>query len=352
MGITSHEAIQTLAKHFSPFIHLPPAALTELNRSMRLFELYPNEDIRISARSAEGYLYLIGGEIRIDTDAGPQRLSASDERRTPIRLASAPARMHLTAESAAILCQCESEDLDLLMSWQELGSDEELFANSEAQERFQQVQHSCLAMRQLPLDCVEEAMERMQLMQVRAGDAVVEQGAPGDAMYIIVAGEAEVWSQGLYDDAPVLVNHLAAGDSFGEEALILDGTRSATVRMTTDGELLRLEKADFKELVASSQVEMVSAKVAKTMLDDGYRLLDVRYEEEYEDERLDGATLIPLPELRARMDEIDPSHRYLVLCKGGKRAEVATMLLNQRRIKAATITGGIRDWPYEKIGGY
>jgi rhodanese-related sulfurtransferase len=40
-----------------------------------------------------------------------------------------------------------------------------------------------------------------------------------------------------------------------------------------------------------------------------------------------------------------------VLCKGGRRAEVATMLLKQRRIKAATIEGGIRDWPFETIAG-
>nr|WP_305825875.1 rhodanese-like domain-containing protein [Thiohalocapsa sp. ML1] len=96
---------------------------------------------------------------------------------------------------------------------------------------------------------------------------------------------------------------------------------------------------------------MVSAAVAKTMLDEGARLLDVRYEEEYDDEHIDGSLLIPLPELRQRMGEIDPNARYLVLCKGGKRAEVATMLLKQRRIKAATIEGGIRDWPFATVGG-
>jgi phage shock protein E len=85
------------------------------------------------------------------------------------------------------------------------------------------------------------------------------------------------------------------------------------------------------------------------MLEDGYRLLDVRYEEEFEDEHIPGSVLIPLPELRDRFSELDPGERYLVLCKGGKRAEVATMLLKQRRIKAATIAGGIRDWPYETI---
>ncbi|WP_058555393.1 cyclic nucleotide-binding domain-containing protein [Thiohalocapsa sp. ML1] len=351
MAITSQEAISTLAKHYSPFIHLPAQALSALNRTMRLFELHPGEEIRISAGSAEGYLYLIGGDVTIVADNGKRRYSAGDDRRLPINLEPPPNRLTVIADSEAVLCQCESQDLDQLMSWQELAVEDDLFANQAARERFRLVQHSCLGMQQLPLDCVEQAMERMQLVKVSAGDGVVVQGEPGDALYIILVGEAEVWSQGLYDDAPVLVNHLGPGSSFGEEALILGGTRTATVTMTTDGELLRLEKDDFHELIAASQAEMVSAAVAKTMLDEGARLLDVRYEEEYDDEHIDGSLLIPLPELRQRMGEIDPNARYLVLCKGGKRAEVATMLLKQRRIKAATIEGGIRDWPFATVGG-
>ena len=350
MAISFQEAIQILAKHYSPFIHLPAHALVDLNRTMRLFELESGEEIRISARSAEGHLYLIGGDITVMTENGTYQHSAGDDRRLPISLEPAPNRLTVIADSGAILCQCESQDLDQLVSWQELAVEDDLITNREARERFQLVQHSCLAMNQLPLDCVEQAMERMRLIQVSAGDDVVVQGEPGDAMYIIVVGEAEVWSQGLYDDAQVLVNHLGPGASFGEEALILGGTRTATVKMKKDGELLRLEKDDFHELIAASQAETVSAAVAKAMLDEGYQLLDVRYEEEYDDEHIHGSILIPLPELRQRMGEIDPSARYLVLCKGGKRAEVATMLLKQRRIKAATIQGGIRDWPFETIG--
>ncbi|MEA1051732.1 cyclic nucleotide-binding domain-containing protein [Lamprobacter modestohalophilus] len=351
MGITLKEAIQILAENFSPFIHLPANSLAELDRPMRLFELSTGEEIRISARSPEGYLYLIDGEISVASGDVKRRYSASDERRLPITLAPAPDRLIVVADAPAILCQCESQDLDQLMSWQELAVEDGLFANPDALDRFRQVQRTCLAMKQLPLDCVEAAMQRMKLIKVLEGDEVVVQGEPGDALYILVTGDAEVWSQGLYDDAPVLVNKLHAGASFGEEALILGGTRTATVKMTTDGELLRLEKEDFDELIASSQAELVSAAVAKTMLDEGYRLLDVRYQEEYEDEHLEDSLLIPLPELRQRMSEIDPGERYLVLCKGGKRAEVATMLLKQQRIKAATIEGGIRDWPFEKVGG-
>ncbi len=56
-----------------------------------------------------------------------------------------------------------------------------------------------------------------------------------------------------YDDKPRLVNQLKAGSAFGEEALILAGSRTATVRMRTDGELLRLEKDDSTKLIAGSR---------------------------------------------------------------------------------------------------
>lgn len=351
MGITTLEAIQTLAKHYSPFIHLPAHALAELDGPMRLFELAPGEEIRISARGLEGYLYLISGEASVDSDSGRRTHNASDERKLPIKVPSPPVRLTVAAETDAVLCQCESEDLDQLMSWQGLANTADLFTNHKARERFRLVQHSCLALKRLPLDCVEQTLEQMQLIRVAAGETVVAQGDPGDAFYIILEGAAEVWSQGLYDDAQVLVNQLSAGAGFGEEALILGGTRTATVTMTTDGELLRLGKDEYLALIAASHAEMVSPTIAKSMLENGYRLLDVRYEEEYEDEHIEGSLLIPLPELRQRLAEVSPSERYLVLCKGGKRAEVATILLKQQRIKAATIEGGIRDWPFEKVGG-
>lgn len=114
LAISSQEAIQILARHYSPFIHLPPRALVELNRTIRLFELHPGEEIRISARSAEGDLYLIGGEVSIAAEAGMQPYSAGDDRRLPINLGPPPNRLTVIADSEAILCQCESQDLDQL----------------------------------------------------------------------------------------------------------------------------------------------------------------------------------------------------------------------------------------------
>jgi len=45
---------------------------------------------------------------------------------------------------------------------------------------------------------------------------------------------------------------------------------------------------------------------------DEFTLLDVRLPEEYEDEHIPGATLIPLGDLTDRLDEIDPDKPVIV----------------------------------------
>jgi rhodanese-related sulfurtransferase len=95
----------------------------------------------------------------------------------------------------------------------------------------------------------------------------------------------------------------------------------------------------------------VNPELIQAMLKDGYSLLDVRYEEEFEEERLPGSQLIPLYELLNRLDELDTDKRYIVYCRSGGRSTVATVILTERNFKAVSLKGGIGEWPYEKQSG-
>ena len=59
-----------------------------------------------------------------------------------------------------------------------------------------------------------------------------------------------------------------------------------------------------------SQVKSIQASQAKQMMDEkplgSYTLLDVREPKEYEQGHIPGSVLIPLSQLSARMQEIDP----------------------------------------------
>ena len=96
--------------------------------------------------------------------------------------------------------------------------------------------------RALPAESVEEAVRAMSLVDVSASQTITAQGEEGQALFLIVAGEAEVWQSGTYDDKLKLVGSLKAGDIFGEDALISGLRETATVKMKTEGRLLSLNR--------------------------------------------------------------------------------------------------------------
>lgn len=69
-------------------------------------------------------------------------------------------------------------------------------------------------------------------------------------------------------------------------------------------------------------------------------VLDVRSEQEYNAGHVPGATLIPLPELRARLEEIPHHRRVAVYCGVGRRAHLATRILRENGIEASNVSGG------------
>jgi CRP/FNR family transcriptional regulator, cyclic AMP receptor protein len=73
------------------------------------------------------------------------------------------------------------------------------------------------------------------------GDTVVLTGAPGDAFYVILSGEAEARGKPG-------ARTLRSGDYFGEMALLDGGPRSATVVATEELHVMRLPRRSFLQL--------------------------------------------------------------------------------------------------------
>ncbi|MCR5220937.1 MAG: FAD-dependent oxidoreductase [bacterium] len=71
--------------------------------------------------------------------------------------------------------------------------------------------------------------------------------------------------------------------------------------------------------------------------------LDVREKPEHEAYQAPGSTLLPLSELRARINELDPKKRHIILCGMGVRAYVAQCILAQHGFgDLAIYPGGMR----------
>lgn len=239
-----------------------------------------------------------------------------------------------------------ADSIDMLLGWsQQFARDME--EDPELRRRMNLVKQVTV-FHEVPIENAREVFRRMYPREVQAGETVVKEGEKGDCYYLIDSGEAEVMRTDPFTDETSCVAKLGPGDAFGEEALLQDAYRNATVTMTTPGTLLVLDKADFDELIRSNLVEEISADKALEMVNAGKaHWLDCRYDMEYAESRIPGAPLIPLDRLRWDVHRLDPDATYIVYCRSGRRSKAGAFLLRERNIKALSMTGGIRDWPYE-----
>lgn len=95
---------------------------------------------------------------------------------------------------------------------------------------------------------MEAALERFEPVEVRAGDVIIEEGAPSDRFYLVESGSFLVTQRGP-DGRSVTLRSLGPDAVFGEIGLLNEAPRSATVTAATDGRLLALDGADFIALV-------------------------------------------------------------------------------------------------------
>ncbi len=103
---------------------------------------------------------------------------------------------------------------------------------------------------------LEQVLSRTLPREFPAGLVIIQEGDPGDSLYIMVSGEVEITKQltlVLDEDTPKerVMIRLKAEDGvyFGEMSLLESDPRSATVTALSDCRLLELYQKDFLELV-------------------------------------------------------------------------------------------------------
>ncbi len=80
---------------------------------------------------------------------------------------------------------------------------------------------------------------------------IIEEGAPGDSMFILVSGRVKI-TKNAGDDSEVLITKLEAGSYFGEVALIENTPRSANVITDIESTVLRLKKSAFDTMLSEN----------------------------------------------------------------------------------------------------
>ena len=101
--------------------------------------------------------------------------------------------------------------------------------------------------------------EHLEWVELAAGQTLMAQGDPGDAMYLSVSGRLRAYVRDA-DGAERAVREMARGQVIGEMSLYTDEPRSATVVAIRDSLLVRLGRPAFQHLLESS----VQASIALT----------------------------------------------------------------------------------------
>ena len=328
-----------LSNLYFPFNHLSPERLQEIVNHVRVIELQQEEILQIRSGTSQDYLYLLEGQIDVVCQGNILSLTNPDEtQRTPVQL-TAGKSCSIIARSDCVIGHANRDILDSIIAWDYIG-----------REPRPSVQHldiirNTLMFRRLPMEYIESAFSRMKRQTLKRGDSIQDKRC--DAYYLIVSGRAEAQRYNPDTQQYLGIALLGVGDIFGDQVMVACKNGADIITMMEDTEVLVLGKADYEELLNRPQVRSVQHQVAKTMLDNGYKLLDVRFPEEYAENRLPGAKVIPLNELVARINELSRKQPYIVYCHSGPRSAIATLLLSEHRIEALALEGGIRDWPYE-----
>lgn len=329
-----------LLDRFVPLHALDPDARRRLLRQATILRKRTGESLDGGAGNEA--LYLLQGEIDIaDTRSGDVLRLRADEPLARHRLGR-PAQS-LRCHSDCCLLSVDADLLDLLLSLAldedslqvrnlvaEAGSERDWMAALLSLPSFQRV---------APLQ-LQAMFLRLQPVTAEPGEVVIRERDAGDYFYVIVSGRCTV-SQSRGGGA-LPVAELQAGSCFGEEALLGEQPRNATVTMLSRGRLMRLARQDFLDLLRAPIEARIAGDEAAALVHSGRAAwLDVRSTEEFAHDGLDGAHNLPLAQLRENLAKLDRARRWIVCCDTGRRSSVAVFIAAQQGFDAVLLDGGL-----------
>jgi rhodanese-related sulfurtransferase len=332
-----------------PLVSLAPAALRQLIPLGHIERVARNLDpFRLRDWTGK-VLYLMKGQLKVDfADNGMTVLvGGAGEALLPLG-GRGTQPVSAKAITDIELLYFDADSLDLVLTWDQVMAPGLLLGTNPAPAVDWRTMSGVFAVQNLtqgafsalPPAHVRTLFERFQRVTVLRGDVVIREGDVGDFYFLIERGRCVVTRE--IAGSQVELAELEAGDAFGEEALVANALRNATVTMKTAGVLLRLARADFIELLREPLLQRLEPLAAERKVATGATWLDVRFPAEYQHDGLPGALNIPLNELRLAASMLHHDHEYVVYCQTGRRSSAAAFLLSQRGFSAYLLDGGLK----------
>ncbi len=335
-----------LLKNFSPLDGLKRDNLIALARKVQIRELSPQQMLFKEGDTEKRTVYVVSGSLELLDQGKVVEIiqGGKDAARNPIAPLF-PRRVAARARDRVQYISIDSDLLDVMLTWDQTGSYEvsELQGQTDAGDDWMTMLLQTKAFHKIPPANIQAIFMRMQQINYKSGDVVLKQGSEGDFFYVLTRGKCLVTRETPLNKDGIKLAELSVGDTFGEEALISDAKRNATVTMQTDGSVMRLGKEDFKRLLNEPMLDWLSAKEAEQIVSAGGKWLDVRLPSEFENHHKDGAINIPLYFIRLKINTLDPAMKYVVCCDTGRRSSAGAYILSERGYHAYVLKGGINS---------
>ncbi|MDB5987815.1 MAG: hypothetical protein JWR16_2868 [Nevskia sp.] len=332
--------------NYIPLNALQPESQRNLARksSMRLIEagsyLFKIGD------SAETVIFLVSGEIQLEDASGAQLAivragAANSFHRIAHHL---PRRVTAYCPQPTCVIAVDAKLLDVMLTWDQSGRFEvhELTGGRPAPDGDWMTKLLQMRIFQMvPPSNLQAMFLRMEEVQAEPGQFILRQGEPGDYFYVIKEGRCMVTREAP-GQKPVRLAELESGSCFGEEALISESQRNASVIMLTRGRLMRLAQRDFHTLLNAPIGRQLSLPEAERQIAAGHASwLDVRLPSEFQRFHLPGSINLPLYMLRLKLATLDQSKTYIAVCDTGRRSSVAMFVLCQKGYDVYLLQNGL-----------
>ncbi len=344
--MTGEQLDTALLRTFSPLDGLKQDNLTALARKVQIRELSPQQMLFKEGDTEKRTLYIVSGSVELIADGQVKEVivGGTDNARNPVA-AVFPRRVSARAHDQVQYLSIDSDLLDVMLTWDQTGTYDvsELRGEGEGTDSddWMTMLLQTKAFHKIPPANIQAIFMRMQQINYKAGDVVLKQGSEGDYFYVLTRGKCLVTRETPLNQDGIRLAELSVGDTFGEEALISDAKRNATVTMSTDGSVMRLGKDDFKNLLNEPMLDWVTLNEAQEVIKSGGQWLDVRLPSEFENNHMEGAINIPLYFIRMKINTLDQEKDYVMCCDTGRRSSAGAYILSERGFKAHVLKGGI-----------
>lgn len=348
MKNSSKQIDRATLKTLEPLNQLNPILLDELAAKSVIDEVPADKIICRRGETDSRQIYLLSGqiEVAIAGETKTQIIKSKTALSRAIAIGNSIHTATLKAKAPSTLLYIDADLLELLMSDEpEINTTYEVteISADDSGDDWMLTFLQSPAFLQLPTENIQKLLTHLEEIPVKKDQVVIKQGATDDNYYIIKSGSVNVHRQPYAGSASVLLATLPTGSGFGEEALISNAKRNATITMRENGSLMRLKKEDFLKLLIDPLIPYFTHSETQTKLNQGCVVIDVRSEKESKEKPLDGAVNIPLSMLRVKLDSLNADREYLLVCNDGSQSAAAAFLVIQHGLKCSVLEGGLNN---------